>query len=228
MFVPDFNNLSIMLKAVIFDMDGVLIDSEPIHFSAVVQVLNNLGINIEENYLNRFIGDTNENMWQLVISEFNIENAPEKYISEQVKSTIDCMMNGNYSTIEGVIDLLEELKYNDIIIGLASSSPPNVIEAFIEKLNISGYFSKWISGNEVISSKPAPYIYQEIVNRLGLLPENCVAIEDSVFGVTSAKSAGLKCIGYCNPNGHYQNLAKADWIVNQMTEIKLQYIQRLF
>ena len=216
-----------MLKAVIFDMDGVLIDSEPIHFNAVEQVLNKHGIYIEENYLNRFIGDTNENLWQVVISEFNMENTPEKYISEQVESTIDCMMNGNYSTIEGVTDLLEELKFNDIIIGLASSSPPNVIETFIDKLNIANYFSKWISGNEVISSKPAPYIYQEIVTRLDLLPQNCVAIEDSEFGVTSAKSAGLKCIGYSNPNGHYQNLSNADWIVNQMTEIKLKNIHSL-
>lgn len=216
-----------MVKAVIFDMDGVLIDSEPLHFAAMVSVLKRNGVNIGENELERFLGDTNERIWTILKAEFRLEETIDFYIEQQLESTHHFLNEGNYTPIDGVVELLESLKKHHIPMAIASSAPPIIISNFIDKLKIGAYFDHWVSGNEVAESKPAPYIYLKAVAKFDAEPGDCVAIEDSVMGVSSAKAAGLKCIGFSNPNAVRQNLDKADKIVNKISQINIQLINGL-
>lgn len=217
-----------MLKAVIFDMDGVLIDSEPLHFSAIKTVLNEYGINVGDEYLSNFVGDTNERLWTVAKEEFELKESIDFYIAQQLQHTITCLKEGDYTLIDGIPALLQELQNNHIPMAIASSSPPVVISAIIEKTGIQPYIDEWVSGNEVAESKPAPYIYLKAAARLGLQPAACVAIEDSYYGVTAAKAAGLKCIGYKNPAAPEQDLSQADWIVADIKEISLGKMKKLF
>lgn len=217
-----------MLKAVIFDMDGVLIDSEPLHFSAIESVLDKYGVKIGPDFLDEFVGDTNKRVWTVVKEKFSLGKPIDQYIAEQLEHTLIHLKKDNYQPIEGVIDLLKSIQKSNLAIGLASSSPPVIISNFIEHLGLKPYIQEWVSGNEVPESKPAPFIYLKAAERLRLLPQECVAIEDSFFGVTAAKTAGLKCVGYQNPGAIPQDLSLADTLVNRMQDITPDRLNRLF
>ena len=92
----------------------------------------------------------------------------------------------------------------------------------VSKFELEDYFSCILSGEEVENGKPAPDIYVETAKKLGIVPEECIVIEDSKNGVMAAKEAGMKCIGFKNINSGEQDLSKADYIVNSIVEIKIQ------
>lgn len=222
-----YTKFLIMIRAVIFDMDGVLIDSEPLHFSAIEAVLQKYGIAIDDDYLDKFVGDTNERAWTKMKEQFALPESIDFYIEQQIESTVDCLWRDDYKPIEGVIELLELLKEKGYAVGVASSSPPVVIKNILKKIGIETYIQKWVSGNEVPESKPAPFIYQRAAEVLGFEAEECVAVEDSFYGVTAAKAAGLKCIGYKSAGAIDQDLSAADVIVNKMEQVTVELIKGL-
>lgn len=216
------------MDAVIFDMDGVLIDSEPLHFEVDIMVLQKLNINEGKSYLERFVGYTNPAMWEIIKKEYSIKNTIEELIELQIITKLKYLEESNYTAIEGIKELLEELQKNKIPIGIASSSPRIFIEAVINKINIVKYFDNWISGEEVRKSKPEPDIFIKMAELLKVNPEKCIVIEDSKSGTVAAKRAGMKCIGYKNINSGNQDLSKADRVVETLLEINLENMKELF
>jgi len=216
------------LKAVIFDMDGVLIDSEPLHFEVDTTVLKSLNLELEPNYLEQFVGFTTPAMWTAIKSQFSIERSLEELISLQSKTKLAYLKKSAYGPIEGILDILEELEIYKIPIGIASSSPRIFIEAVIDKIGVSDYFSVWVSGEEVEKSKPEPDVFFKCAQVLGIEPENCLVIEDSRNGTIAAKKAGMKCIGFQNVNSGNQDLSMADLIVPNMREVNLGRMKSLF
>ena len=216
------------MKAVIFDMDGVLIDSEPLHFEVDQMVLRKLNIQEGKSYLERFVGYTNPAMWQLIKEEFSIESTIEELIDLQMTVKLSYLEQSNYLAIEGIKELLDELKSFKVPIAIASSSPRIFIEAVIKKIHIADYFHEWISGEEVPKSKPEPDVFLKAAELLNVHPERCIVIEDSKSGIIAAKSAGMKCIGYKNLNSGNQDLSKANLVVNRISEISYKRMKELF
>lgn len=200
-------------------MDGVLIDSEPIHFSAIETVLKKYGVNIAKDGLDRFVGDTNERVWTIFKKDFNLPEPIDFYIEQQLESTITLLKQGDFQPIKGVLELLGMLQCEGFTIGLASSSPPQIITTILEVIGVAPFITKWVSGNEVVESKPKPFIYLRAAQLLGYEPGQCVAVEDSFYGVTAAKAAGMFCIGYLSPDAIKQDLSAADLIVHSMSDI---------
>jgi beta-phosphoglucomutase family hydrolase len=217
-----------MLKAVIFDMDGVLIDSEPLHFEVDKMVLQELNINKSEHYLERFVGYTNPAMWKIIKSEYTIEKSIEELIALQMTIKLKFLADSNYQAISGIKELLTEIKSNNIPIGIASSSPRVFIEAVIDKLKILAYFDNWISGEEVEKSKPEPDVFLKSSELLKVNPSECIVIEDSRSGTIAAKSAGMKCVGFRNINSGNQDLSKADIIIDKISDINFSKMKALF
>jgi beta-phosphoglucomutase-like phosphatase (HAD superfamily) len=102
------------------------------------------------------------------------------------------------------------------------------IEGVLAKFRIREYFSCVVSGEEVANGKPAPDIYVEASSMLGVMPEQCMALEDSRNGVLAAKRAGMRCIGCLNPNSGHQDLSAADMVVRSIAEIKVQNLLKNF
>jgi HAD superfamily hydrolase (TIGR01509 family) len=217
-----------MFQAVIFDMDGVLIDSEPLHFKVDELVLRQLQIDEGKHYLERFVGYTNPAMWKIIRDEHQIENSIDDLIDLQMRIKLDYLDKSKYAAIDGVLDLLKNLRAKKIPLAIASSSPRVFIEAVVEKIQVSDYFNTWISGEEVQESKPAPDVFLKAAELLGVQPMNCLVIEDSKSGTIAAKSAGMKCVGYKNPNSGNQDLSCADLIVGDFNEISLTTLENLF
>lgn len=217
-----------MLKAVIFDMDGVLIDSEPFHLVVNEKIFANLGIVLSEGEYQRFIGTTHKDMWSTIKKKYGLPLSVTELVNMQVGGNINYIKNEKIEAIEGAVSLLYELKKANIKIGIASSSPTEVIELVINKLDISDYFSAIVGGEKIEKGKPAPDIFLEAAKLLNTKPENCVVIEDSENGVKAAKVAGMKCVGFRNPNTGNQDLKKADLIVDNYHSLKINTFRDLF
>ncbi len=205
------------VEAFIFDMDGVLIDSEPLHVAMEIKMLAELGIDITEDEMSQFIGTTNEHMWNTLIDRYNIKKTYQELVdhSEHVKKTY--FETEDLHPIEGIPDLLIELKKRNIKLAVASSSPEEHINIITKKLGIDGYFQIMVSGEHVAHSKPAPDIFLRASELLGVGVEGCVVVEDSTHGIAAAKAAGMYCIGYEGPSSVNQSYDKADKVVGEFS-----------
>lgn len=211
-----------MLKAFIFDMDGVIIDSEPLHFQSDRMVMKDFGINISDDELNSFVGVTNPEMWAVLLDRYNVDATVEKLLEIQHKYKAQLLGQNKLQPIDGIPELLIELKKKEIPIALASSSSRQFIELVLRSLHIYEFFDVIISGEEVKNSKPSPDIFLKAAAELKVDPKDCVVLEDSCNGVKAAKAAGMKCIAYINPNSGIQDVSLADCAVS--TLVKLDYM----
>lgn len=210
-----------MKKAFIFDMDGVIIDSEPIHFDIDVKTMKYLGINISPQELERFVGMTNPDMWRILKQEYNISMPIEEIIDVQLSSKIKVVRELELAPIDGIVELILELKKLDMKLGIASSSPRIFINEVLKKFQIEAYFECVVSGEEVTNGKPAPDIYLEAARQLNVNANECIVLEDSRNGIKAAKAASMRCIGFINPNSGDQDLSLADVIVSTIREINV-------
>lgn len=207
-----------MIKAVIFDMDGVLIDSEPVHFESDKLTFRDYGLEVTDSVLYNYVGTSNSEMWKRLRIEFNIPATVDEILKKQMKYKKQLFSGETLIPVEGVAELLRLLKNSGAAIGLASSSPRDFIQLIIESLRIDDFFQVIVSGEEVNKGKPEPDIFLKTAELLGAAPYECIVIEDSENGVRAAKSAGMKSIGYRNPNSGCQDLSASSYIVDSISE----------
>lgn len=217
-----------MLEAVIFDMDGVIINSEPIHFEVDKNTLKQCNINILDEELNEYVGMTNPEMWTNLKDKYEIKHSVEELIKLQMDMKLNAIRNRDEKPIGGVLNLLKSLRDNNIKIALASSSPRLFIMAVLKKFEIEEYFLHILSGEEVKKGKPEPDIFLEVSKLLKVNAENCLVIEDSRNGVKAAKNAGMKCVGFINKDSGIQDLSQADLVVDSLENVNLSIIENLY
>lgn len=215
------------MNAVIFDMDGVLIDSEPLHFQADEAMLKKLNIEAPAGYLEKFVGVTDSVMWKEILETYNIDADVKDVLNAQLSIKLKLLKKGVFEPIDGVIDLLNELEQMEIKCAVASSSAGIFIKEVIKKLSLESYFQHWVSGESVSKSKPSPEIFLKVAEMIGEDPGDCVVIEDSANGVSAAKHAGMKCIGFKNASSGTQDLSKADLVVRSIRDITPDILMKL-
>lgn len=208
-----------MIKAVIFDMDGVLVDSEPVYQEATINVLDSLNIKATKEdllklaggsslHFNKFIQDVSKG--SISCEDFN-KICDQYYLDNPVK----------YEEImfPHVRETLDYLKYKGYILALASSSKEYEIENVLKRCDLKDYFKLIISGEVFKESKPNPEIYLTCIKRLNIEADECVAVEDSEYGIEAAKKAGLICIAKRDDRFNYDQ-SKADYFIDDHDEIK--------
>ena len=213
-----------MINAVIFDLDGVLIDSEPLHCRADRQLLKELGTDAPEKYFDRFAGWTDTVMWEAIKTDYHIERSIGEIKELQIPIKLQLLQESGLRAIHGIVELLEEIKALNIPVAIASSSSRLFIEAVVKKIEIGQYFEIIVSGEDVAKSKPEPDIFLKAAGLLNISPSECLVVEDSKSGTIAAKKAGMKCIGYQNVNSGNQDMSAADFIVNDIREIDIRKI----
>jgi HAD superfamily hydrolase (TIGR01509 family) len=218
-----------MLRAVIFDMDGVIIDSQPYHFAVEEAMCREIGIEVSTEESHSFVGMAGEKVWDYLKNKFGLQKSIEELMAFENKARIKYFSSlENIRPIPGIVDLLEEINEHTIKTALASSSSIEVINIFISKLGLTHYFQHIISGNSVASGKPDPDIFIHTAQALQEAAADCVVIEDSANGVKAAKAAGMKCIGFCNANSGAQDLSLADMVVDDFTKLTVLIIKALY
>lgn len=208
-----------MLEAFIFDMDGVIIDSEPIHFDVDIKTMQHFGASITMEQLEKYVGMTNPEMWTDIKDDYQLVQTVDEIIDYQLAAKISHLQAIAIVPIAGIAELIIELKKRSIPLAIASSSPRKFIEEVLRKFDMADQFDCIVSGEEVPKGKPAPDVYQEAAKQLNVQVKHCMVLEDSRNGIKAAKAAGMRCIGYVNVNSGHQDLSAADFIIHSIKDI---------
>lgn len=219
-----------MLKAILFDMDGVLVDSEPVHFAANYKMMkDNFGIELDYDLdYKGYIGSTIEKIWKFIREKYKLFDYEWNELMDMAEDVLKEMLKkGGYPEVEGVKALVENLSDNGFMLAVASSSPMEKIVNNLDNLGIRDEFSVLVSGMEIENPKPAPDIFLLAAEKLGVNSDECLVIEDSKNGVIAAKAAQMACLGFINENSGNQDLSKADYLCESFLGIDESFIRMI-
>ena len=208
-------------KAVIFDLDGVIINSEPLHMEILNKICTQYGPPIsKETYHDSIVGKGEAEVCKRLIREYGV-TASVSQIIEWYKQGI----TEYFETVEdppvlpGIPELVRGLRDAGLLLGVASSSCKRNIRLSLKSAGLEPYFSTLASGEDAVRAKPAPDVYLNACEELGIRPCEAVAIEDSTPGVKAAKAAGLFTVGYRNPDSGAQDLSLADYVTDSFFKL---------
>ena len=208
-----------MRGCVIFDMDGVLIDSQPLHFQIDREVLKTAGASPNAADVERRAGMIHRERWAAYKQDFSLSLAVDDLIGMNLKALMETFEKADLHPVHGVVKLLRLLKDSGIQTVVASSSAMPLIGLILDRLCITEYFDAVITAEDVQNGKPAPDVFLKAAQTIGCRPDNCTVIEDSSFGILAAKRAHMFCIAYDNPTSGKQDLSAADRIIRSFQEI---------
>ena len=217
-----------MIQTVIFDMDGVIVDTEPVHRYAYFKHFEELKITVTEDMYTSFTGLSTKNVFQKLKESFEINQDVDDLIQRKRSIFNDAFdTKEDLILLEGVEDLIRELHENGIQLIVASSASKVTIERVFRRFKLHQYFSHVVSGEDFPKSKPHPAIFEHAVG-LSIAPkENCIVIEDSSNGVRASKAAGIFCVGYNSIHSKDQDLSDANLIINNFNELSFDKVKIL-
>lgn len=207
-------------RAVIFDMDGVLLDSEPLHYRALRDVLAGEGHEWTEKDNERLLGTTVADTFRIISQTVDLVRSHDDLI-DTYNTKVLAILNGPLEPAPGLLPLLDLLRAHGVPIAVASSSLRDWIAATLGSLRIRAYFSIVVSGEEIENGKPSPDIYLRTADLLGVRPVHCAAIEDAPNGIASAHAAGMRVIAVRTPYTMDLSLDAADCIADALADIDL-------
>lgn len=217
-----------MIKAVIFDMDGVVVNTEPIGYRANQELYRSLNITVPDDVYGTFIGNSDKMIVQKLKDLYPIALTHEELLDEKYKYYFNAFDTAeDLAMLPGVKNLIIDLYNNGTKLLLASSASNRKIEKVFTRFGLHQYFDHTISGEDFEESKPNPAIFLEAVARSGFSKEECVVIEDSTNGIKAAKAAGLYCIGYNSGHTMGQDTSLADMVITDFTELNYDKIKAL-
>ena len=215
-------------KAIIFDHDGVMVDTEPLHSRAWVEILEKYGIQpkLHKNGLVHQVGITINANWEILKSTYNLTE--ETDLLEEQRGQLYLAQLKRSKPMPGLEDLLQELyserQKGNLKIAIGSSSNREYIEIALHTFGFADDFDLIVSGKDVVHGKPAPGIYLKAALDLCISPENCLVLEDTSAGVTAARSAGMKVIAIPNAYTTGSDFSEADMVVSSLKAVDLELI----
>ncbi len=224
------------LQAVIFDCDGVLVDTEPLHYQAFQKVLAPLGLGHDyARYLEHFVGFDDRDAFIHAFKEAGRELSADSLdrLIEAKSAALGELIRQGAPSFPGVVELVEELMDRGVPMAVASGALRHEVDAFVSSLGLDAVFRVIVAANDVKKSKPDPETYLLAIERLRpacgskpLDPLNCIAIEDTPAGIRSAKSAGLAVVAVTNSFAATE-LSGADKVIGSLSDLNFQAMVKL-
>jgi HAD superfamily hydrolase (TIGR01509 family) len=198
--------------AIIFDMDGVLLDSEPLHMIAMNQVLAAHGHAVDEAEFNTFVGASSDETWAALARARGLPDDAALYIA-RYSDAVATVLEQQATPMPGLLPLLADLRAAGMPLAVGSTSPLRWIEVSLRRCGIRDYFTAIVSGEMVARPKPAPDIFLRAAELLGAPPARCLVIEDSGRGLEAARAAGMFAVALRRPEaGHALDVTRADLV----------------
>lgn len=218
-----------MLEAIIFDMDGVIIDSERIHMKANEMTMEALGLKFEKEYYLQFVGSTTAHMWKTMIHDFDIKKSIVELDAISTESIKKILKGKGYPEVPGVTGLIKRLKDAGVRMAIASSSGIDRIKRVISDLSIEDMFEVLVTGDQVKKPKPAPDTFLAAAELLNVAKKNCLVIEDSTNGIRAAKAAGMTCVAYeIDDDILRQDNNEADYVIQGFDELDIDFFEMIY
>lgn len=209
-------------------MDGVIVDTEPVHHYAYNQHFKQLNIDVSPEMYASFTGNSTKNIFERLKVQFNLSDdvptlveTKRNLFNEAFDSKEDLFL------LDGVEDLIKDLHQNGMQLVLASSSATVTINKIFNRFGLHQYFTHIVSGEDFPKSKPHPAIFQHAAFLAETPVENCIVIEDSTNGIKAAKAAGIYCIGYDSFHSKMQDYSMADRVITNFVELSFETIQTI-
>jgi HAD superfamily hydrolase (TIGR01509 family) len=216
---------TLSVEAIVFDMDGVLVDSEPLHTRATKLVLAECGLDWDERESAEHIGLTDVESFAALARRHRLAGDPTALAARWAERTI-ALLQQHARPLRGVPSVPLALRARGHRLALASSSRPSVIAATLDAIGARPLFEVVVSGAEVPRGKPSPDVFLEAARRLEVPPGRCLVIEDSRHGVTAARAAGMRCVAIPCATTSHQDLTHATVRLNALPEL-LGYLDLL-
>jgi beta-phosphoglucomutase len=217
-----------MVKAVVFDFDGVLADSEPLHLAAAQEVFASLGLTLtREEYYARYLGFDDETMFRALAGDRGWSLSPEQVaalVAEKAR-VFDRVIQGTDVLFPGAAECVERLA-GEFPLAIASGALRHEIEMILKRARLDRHIKFIVASGDTPNSKPAPDPYARAAQLHAMPPAACVAIEDSRWGIESARAAGLRCVGITTTYPASE-LATADRVVSSLDEFSADLIRGL-
>ncbi len=225
-----------MLKAIVFDFDGVVVDSEPIHYKAILEMGKSLGVTFDyDHYLREYIGFDDRDAMRMILKEAGmpIEESHVAKLRQQKQLVFNELVGKGAAAIPGAVELIDEA-YSQIPIAISSGATTMDIELMLDSINRRDRFEIIVSADHVIRSKPDPTTYRMAVEQLAekhtglnLTPSECLAIEDTAAGIESARGAGLMTLGLAT-TGPASSLSRANRVEPGLAGVTLAKLREWF
>ena len=217
-----------MIKTVIFDMDGVIVDTEPVHHYAYNQHFKLLNIEVNAEMYASFTGNSTKNIFERLKIQFNLAEEVNALVKTKRNLFNDAFdSKKDLYLLDGVEDLIKDLYDNGMQLVLASSSATVTINRVFNRFGLHKYFTHIVSGEDFPKSKPHPAIFLRAAELANTPVENCIVIEDSTNGIMAAKAAGIYCIGYDSFHSKLQDYSLADVVITDFKELSYGKIKNL-
>lgn len=206
-----------MIKAVLFDMDGLLVDTEPLGIRVAFAVCKDLGIDLKLEEQRSFIGATDEKFYRELFKKRGLHHDVVSVLTKHFE-IYEKLLKTELKAFEAAHILPKNLKAKGYKLGLVSGSTKNQINIILEQLKIKDNFDIILSCDDIAKSKPDPQGYLFAAKKLATEPSECLVFEDSQVGILSAKNAGMKVVGVVNSGG--QDLSLADFVVENLSTVE--------
>ena len=217
-----------MIQTVIFDMDGVIVDTEPVHHFAYQQHFEQLKIDVSPEMYASFTGNSTKNIYERLTTTFRLTQDIQTLVETKRNLFNDAFdSKEDLYLLDGVEDLIKDLYTNGMQLVLASSSANVTIERIFDRFNLHHYFTHKVSGEDFPKSKPHPAIFLKAAELAQTPVENCIVIEDSTNGIQAAVSAGIFCVGYDSFHSKDQDLSKANVVIRHFNELNFEKVRDL-
>jgi beta-phosphoglucomutase family hydrolase len=209
-----------LITTVIFDLDGVIVESEDAHIEAEKQMFLKYGVVISAEELHTYTGTTAKAMFTTLIAKYGLKTTFDE-MNRQKEKVLLRLLAEDAEPTKGVLSLIRELKRRGVRLAVGSSSTRRLVDFVLKKLGIASMFDCVIAAEDVEHSKPDPETFLKAAAELGVRPDECLVIEDAELGVEAAKRAAMKCVGYHNPHSGNQDLSKANIEIDDFSKMDI-------
>jgi len=215
--------MSRRLRAVVFDLDGVLWDGEPLYHEAFNVVLAPYGHTVTPEDYSSIIGHSVEAAWEWVLTRFKITESPGRFYHAYNEAVLKLLAQP-VEPLPGVRELIGELRRRGVPVGLASASLRQWVDATIHGLGLEDAFDTTVSASEVEHAKPAPDLYLKAARQLGVPASECLAVEDTGAGIASAKAAGMFAVQVRAASTALPPIPQADMVIEDYSQFDLRLL----